>query len=122
MSLWRELMDYQLEVLALRAGDAYRTPRFHTEVTGFGLDVDYHPAPDFRVVQLTPRGVDIRHKSPVDTWQGGRRPDVDPEHHDHARFAEFSDPDGNVRVLPDRGHRLRGGRVPIVSDVNERRD
>lgn len=60
--------------------------------------------------ELAGRGVDVRevrHKSPVDTWQGGWEPGVDPEHRDYASFAQFSDPDGNVWVLQERGHAQR---------------
>ncbi|MFF5550586.1 hypothetical protein [Streptomyces olivaceoviridis] len=40
------------------------------------------------------RGVpvaEIRHKAPLDTWQGCFEPGVDPERRDYASFAEFSD-------------------------------
>lgn len=46
----------------------------------------------------------IRHKSPVETWQGGWETDADPERRDYASFADFSDPDGNVWVLQERGY------------------
>ena len=36
--------------------DVDKAAAFYTEQVGFTLDVDYHPAPDFRVVQLTPPG------------------------------------------------------------------
>lgn len=58
--------------------------------------------------ELAGRGVDvgeIRHKAPVETWQGGFEPGVDPERRDYASFAEFTDPDGNVWMLQERGFR-----------------
>jgi catechol 2,3-dioxygenase-like lactoylglutathione lyase family enzyme len=58
--------------------------------------------------ELTGRGVkvsDIRHKSPVDTWQGRFQPGADPERRDYASFADFADPDGNTWVLQEIGYR-----------------
>ena len=55
--------------------------------------------------ELIERGIavgDIRHKSPVESWQGGWEPNVDPERRDYASFADFSDPDGNIWVLQER--------------------
>lgn len=49
-------MDYQLQVVTLYVRDVDKAAAFYTEQVGFTLDVDYHPAPDFRVVQLTPAG------------------------------------------------------------------
>jgi catechol 2,3-dioxygenase-like lactoylglutathione lyase family enzyme len=49
-------MDYQLQVLTLAVSDVERAKAFYTERVGFALDVDYHPGPGFRVVQLTPPG------------------------------------------------------------------
>jgi catechol 2,3-dioxygenase-like lactoylglutathione lyase family enzyme len=45
-----------LEVVPLPVTDIDRALAFYTEQIGFILDVDYHPTPDFRVVQLTPPG------------------------------------------------------------------
>jgi catechol 2,3-dioxygenase-like lactoylglutathione lyase family enzyme len=56
--------------------------------------------------ELTARGVpvsDIRHKSPIDDWQGGWAPGADPERRDYASFADFADPDGNTWVLQEIG-------------------
>jgi catechol 2,3-dioxygenase-like lactoylglutathione lyase family enzyme len=56
--------------------------------------------------ELAGRGVqvgEIRHKAPVDTWQGGFEPGIDPERRDYASFAEFTDPDGNAWTLQERG-------------------
>jgi catechol 2,3-dioxygenase-like lactoylglutathione lyase family enzyme len=55
---------------------------------------------------LLGRGVDvgdIRHKSPIDGWQGGWQPGVDPQRGDYASFADFADPDGNTWALQERG-------------------
>jgi catechol 2,3-dioxygenase-like lactoylglutathione lyase family enzyme len=49
-------MDYQLQVITLAVSDVGKATAFYTEQAGFTLDVDYHPAPSFRVVQLTPPG------------------------------------------------------------------
>jgi hypothetical protein len=49
-------MDFKLEVLTLSVTDVDRAATFYTEDAGFVLDVDYHPTPDFRIVQLTPPG------------------------------------------------------------------
>jgi catechol 2,3-dioxygenase-like lactoylglutathione lyase family enzyme len=49
-------MDYQLEVITLSVSDVDKAAAFYTEQAGFTLDVDYHPVPGFRVVQLTPPG------------------------------------------------------------------
>ena len=45
-----------LEVVPLPVSNIDRAVAFYTEKIGFVLDVDYHPTPDFRVVQLTPPG------------------------------------------------------------------
>jgi catechol 2,3-dioxygenase-like lactoylglutathione lyase family enzyme len=49
-------MDYRIEVVTLAVSDVNRALAFYTQQAGFTLDVDYHPASDFRVVQLTPPG------------------------------------------------------------------
>ncbi len=49
-------MDFQLQVITLPVSDVETATAFYTQQAGFTLDVDYHPAPDFRVVQLTPPG------------------------------------------------------------------
>ena len=45
-----------LEVVPLPVSDIDRALAFYREQAGFALDVDYRPAPGFRVVQLTPPG------------------------------------------------------------------
>jgi catechol 2,3-dioxygenase-like lactoylglutathione lyase family enzyme len=57
--------------------------------------------------QLLERGVevsDIRHKVPVDAWDGSFAAGLDPAHRDYASFADFSDPDGNRWMLQERGY------------------
>ena len=49
-------MDYQLQVITLSVSDVDKAAAFYVQHAGFRLDVDYHPAPGFRVVQLTPPG------------------------------------------------------------------
>jgi catechol 2,3-dioxygenase-like lactoylglutathione lyase family enzyme len=49
-------MDYQLQVITLPVSDVDQAAAFYAQQAGFTLDDDYHPASDFRVVQLTPPG------------------------------------------------------------------
>jgi catechol 2,3-dioxygenase-like lactoylglutathione lyase family enzyme len=44
------------EVVMLPVSDPDRSLQFYRDKVGFGLDVDYAPTPQFRVVQLTPEG------------------------------------------------------------------
>jgi catechol 2,3-dioxygenase-like lactoylglutathione lyase family enzyme len=44
------------EVVILPVADPDRSLRFYRDEFGFDLDVDYAPAPDFRVIQFTPQG------------------------------------------------------------------
>lgn len=58
--------------------------------------------------ELAQRGIGvsgIRHKSPVENWQGDWKPGVDPQRRDYASLAEFADPDGNTWVLQEIGSR-----------------
>ena len=58
--------------------------------------------------RLLKRGIEvspIRHKVPIDAWDGGFAAGLDPAHRDYASFADFSDPDGNRWVLQERGYR-----------------
>jgi catechol 2,3-dioxygenase-like lactoylglutathione lyase family enzyme len=48
---------------------------------------------------------EIRHKTPIGSWDGGFAPGPDPERRDYASFADFSDPDGNSWTLQERGFR-----------------
>ena len=49
-------MNYAIQVISLSVTDVDKAAAFYTQQAGFTLDVDYHPADDFRVVQLTPPG------------------------------------------------------------------
>jgi catechol 2,3-dioxygenase-like lactoylglutathione lyase family enzyme len=49
-------MKALFEVVILPVSDPDRSLRFYRDQVGFDLDVDYAPAPDFRVIQLTPPG------------------------------------------------------------------
>lgn len=49
-------MDYPIQVITLPVSDVGKAAAFYSEQAGFTVDVDYHPAPGFRVVQLTPPG------------------------------------------------------------------
>jgi catechol 2,3-dioxygenase-like lactoylglutathione lyase family enzyme len=46
---------------------------------------------------------EIRHKTPIGSWDGGFAPGLDPERGDYASVADFSDPDGNSWILQERG-------------------
>lgn len=48
--------SYGLEVLPVPVTDVDRAVAFYADLLGFHVDVDYPPTPEFRVVQLTPRG------------------------------------------------------------------
>jgi catechol 2,3-dioxygenase-like lactoylglutathione lyase family enzyme len=57
---------------------------------------------------LLERGVEvgeIRHKIPIDAWDGRFAAGADPARSDYASFADFADPDGNSWVLQERGYR-----------------
>jgi len=49
-------MDYKIQVVTVPVTDVDTAVAFYARQAGFTLDVDYHPASDFRVVQLTPPG------------------------------------------------------------------
>ena len=49
-------MKALFEVVILPVSDPDRSLRFYRDQVGFDLDVDYAPAPEFRVIQLTPEG------------------------------------------------------------------
>ena len=49
-------MKALFEVVILPVSDPDASLRFYRDQLGFDLDVDYAPAPDFRVIQLTPQG------------------------------------------------------------------
>jgi catechol 2,3-dioxygenase-like lactoylglutathione lyase family enzyme len=49
-------MNATLEVIILPVSDPDKSLDFYRDKLGFTLDVDYAPAADFRVIQLTPQG------------------------------------------------------------------
>jgi catechol 2,3-dioxygenase-like lactoylglutathione lyase family enzyme len=49
-------MKALVEVVILPVADPDVSLRFYRDRVGFNLDVDYAPAPEFRVIQLTPEG------------------------------------------------------------------
>jgi catechol 2,3-dioxygenase-like lactoylglutathione lyase family enzyme len=49
-------MEAGIQVITLPVSDVDRAADFYARQAGFRLDVDYFPASDFRVVQLTPPG------------------------------------------------------------------
>jgi catechol 2,3-dioxygenase-like lactoylglutathione lyase family enzyme len=49
-------MNYQIQVITVPVSDVDQALAFYTTNAGFHLDVDYHPTPGFRIVQLTPPG------------------------------------------------------------------
>lgn len=49
-------MDYSVEVMTIPVHDVDRAKSFYQHQLGFGVDVDYAPTAEFRVVQLTPAG------------------------------------------------------------------
>ena len=49
-------MEHRLEVVTIPVSDVDRAIAFYSQQVGFTVDVDYHPADNFRVVQLTPPG------------------------------------------------------------------
>jgi predicted enzyme related to lactoylglutathione lyase len=49
-------VDLRLELIVVPVSDVDRAKAFYVEQAGFGLDVDFSPGGDFRVVQLTPPG------------------------------------------------------------------
>ncbi|KAA0080066.1 VOC family protein [Mycolicibacterium sp. P9-64] len=49
-------MTASFEVVVLPVSDPDESLRFYRDDVGFHLDVDYAPASDFRVIQLTPPG------------------------------------------------------------------
>jgi predicted enzyme related to lactoylglutathione lyase len=49
-------MDMKLELVPIPVTDVDRSKAFYADGLGFVVDVDVHPAPGVRVVQLTPPG------------------------------------------------------------------
>ena len=49
-------MDYTLELIVVPVSDVDRAKAFYIDQLGFDLEVDTTMSPEFRVVQLTPKG------------------------------------------------------------------
>jgi catechol 2,3-dioxygenase-like lactoylglutathione lyase family enzyme len=49
-------MDWTLELIVVPVSDVDRAKAFYLDQAGFDLEVDSSNGPDFRVVQLTPKG------------------------------------------------------------------
>jgi catechol 2,3-dioxygenase-like lactoylglutathione lyase family enzyme len=49
-------MDWKLEVVVVPVTDVERAKAFYLDQLGFRLDADTQPAPDLRVVHMTPPG------------------------------------------------------------------
>lgn len=49
-------MNWTLEVVVVPVSDVDRAKEFYAEGMGFELDHDVSPGPDYRIVQLTPKG------------------------------------------------------------------
>ena len=84
--------------------------RGSTDVPPGSLRNVYLVVTDLEAVRsrLLERGIEvgeIRHKVPIDAWDGGFAHGLDPARRDYASFADFSDPDGNSWVLQERGYR-----------------
>jgi catechol 2,3-dioxygenase-like lactoylglutathione lyase family enzyme len=113
-------MKAMLEVVILSVTDPDRSLVFYRDKVGFGLDVDYAPAPHFRVIQLTPEGSSASIQFGVgltDAPAGSARglylvvPDVE------AARTELRDRGvdvGEVRHKDTRGGQWEGGYVPGV--------
>jgi catechol 2,3-dioxygenase-like lactoylglutathione lyase family enzyme len=89
-------MNYKIEVITLSVRDVDRATAFYTRKAGFALDVDYHPADGFRVVQLTPPG------SACSVQIGAGLTDVDPGSA-RATYLTVTDIEAARRELTDRG-------------------
>ena len=53
-------MDWKLEVVVIPVSDVDRAKAFYAEQCGFNVDVDRVMGEEFRVVQLTLRGLPVR--------------------------------------------------------------
>ena len=121
-AFYAEKMGFNVDV-DHRASDEFRvvqlTPPGSSCSIQIGKGVTGAPAGSLRNVylvvtdleaarsRLLERGVEvgeIRHKAPIDAWDGGFAPGLDPARGDYASFAKFSDPDGNSWVLQERGY------------------
>ena len=93
--------------LQLLDPDRPRTCRRARRITSQRLSRRYRPrgCPRSRLLERGVEVGEIRHKVPVDVWNEGFAPGLDPARRDYASFADFSDPDGNSWVLQERGYR-----------------
>jgi predicted enzyme related to lactoylglutathione lyase len=121
-------MDMKLELVPIPVTDVDRAKAFYTEQLGFVADVDVHPAPGVRVVQLTPPGsaCSIGMGTGLGAYDGepgsvkalhlvvddiekaraelvGRGVEVGPVQDvgGGVKYAGFSDPDGNTLTLQE---------------------
>jgi catechol 2,3-dioxygenase-like lactoylglutathione lyase family enzyme len=89
-------MNFQLQVVTVPVSDVEQASAFYTQKAGFVLDVDYHPASGFRVVQLTPPG------SACSVQIGTGLTDVPPGSA-HATYLAVTDIKAAHRELTERG-------------------
>jgi catechol 2,3-dioxygenase-like lactoylglutathione lyase family enzyme len=127
-------MQMKLELVLVPVTDVDRAKAFFSDRAGFAVDVDVTPAPNVRVVQLTPPGsscsitigTGLPHLSDmapgsikgihlvVDNIERAREElvsrgvtvgDIDDTSGGGVRYAEFSDPDGNLLLLQEMAWR-----------------
>ena len=127
-------MQMKLELVLIPVTDVDRAKAFYSDRAGFAVDVDVTPAPNVRVVQLTPPGsscsitigTGLPHLSDmapgsikgihlvVDNIDSARAElvsrgvavgDIDDSSGGGVRYAEFSDPDGNLLLLQEMAWR-----------------
>lgn len=127
-------MQMKLELVLIPVTDIDRAKAFYSDQAGFAVDVDVTPAPNVRVVQLTPPGsscsitigTGLPHLSDmppgsikgihlvVDNIERAREElvsrgvsvgDIDDSSGGGVRYAEFTDPDGNLFLLQEMAWR-----------------
>jgi catechol 2,3-dioxygenase-like lactoylglutathione lyase family enzyme len=86
-------MKASFEVVILPVADPDRSLHLYRDQEGFDVDVDYAPAPDLRVIQLTPQ------RSGTSIQFGAGLTDAAPG------FADIRDPEDNAWALQERHHR-----------------
>ena len=94
-------MEYLIEVITVPVSDVDKALAFYTERAGFSLDVDYRPAPGFRIVQLTPPG------SACSVQIGAGLTDAAPGSA-HATYLAVTDIEAARRELSGRGVKVSG--------------
>lgn len=94
-------MEYKIEVVTLAVNDVEKAKEFYTRRAGFALDVDYHPAQGFRVVQVTPPG------SACSVQLGDGLTDADPGSA-RATYLAVTDIEAACRELTERGVAVSG--------------